>query len=229
MNRRTGFFATICLGWCLLLVGCDPAASEPTPTSPPPATARADITILAFGDSLTEGLGVVSSTTYPAQLEARLITDGYDVRVINGGISGETSSAALSRVDWMLETKPDLVIVESGGNDGLRSLDLDLTEANLDEIVRRFDDSGAVVIVAGLQIIQNLGVTYTEQFAAMYPAISETYNTILIPFILEGIAADPAFNQPDFVHPNAAGYEVMVEVIYPYVLEGIEQTGCCAR
>jgi acyl-CoA thioesterase-1 len=212
----------------LALFGCSADAPE---TAAVPATSdalpTAATTILAFGDSLTEGLGVSEAETYPSVLEARLQADGFAVEVINGGISGETSSAALARVDWMLDTEPDIVIVESGGNDGLRGIDLELTEANLDEIVSRFDESGAVVIVAGLQIIQNLGQDYTTQFAAMYPTIAGRYDAILIPFILEGIAADPEFNQPDFVHPNPAGYEIMVEVIYPFVLEGLEASVCC--
>ncbi len=140
----------------------DPFAEE-TPTA-------SGLTILAFGDSLTAGFGVEPDESYPAQLQAKLRADGYSVDVINGGISGDTSAAALTRVDWMLNTKPDIVIVEIGGNDALRGLDLTLTKSNIDEIVRKFTESGAVVIVAGMQIIQNLGDEYVNTFAAIYPA-----------------------------------------------------------
>ncbi len=208
-----------------LLAACA-ARTQPTevqPSLPSETPAVNEITILAFGNSLTEGFGVDPEESYPARLEDRLRADGFQVRVVNGGISGETSSAALSRLDWMLETQPDIVIVETGGNDALRGLDLSLTRQNIDEIVGRFAESGAVVIVAGLQIIQNLGDEYTAEFAAIYPAIAEKHGAILIPFVLEGVAADPALNQPDFIHPNAAGYRVMVEHIYPFVLQAIEQ------
>ena len=122
----------------------------------------------------------------------------------------------------MLNTEPDIVIVETGGNDALRGVDLELTRENLDEIVGRFSDSGAIVVVAGLQIIQNLGEEYTTEFAAIYPSVAEKHNAILIPFVLEGVAADPELNQPDFIHPNAKGYAVMADHIYDYVLQAIE-------
>lgn len=184
-------------------------------------TPQNELIILAFGDSLTEGFGVDPQESYPAQLERKLKADGYDARVINGGISGETSTSALARVDWMLNTQPDIVIVETGANDALRGVDLELTRQNIDEITRRFMDGGAVVVIAGLQIIQNLGQDYTTGFAEIYPAVAEKHGSILIPFVLEGVAANPELNQADFIHPTAEGYAVMVEHIYPYILEAI--------
>ena len=211
---------------CILALGIILFACVQTPTDAPPSavislTDQPSLTILAFGDSLTAGFGVDAHDSYPAQLERKLQADGYQVQVINGGISGETSSAGLSRLEWMLKTKPDIVIVETGGNDALRGVDLAITQANIAEIVRQFDESGAVVIVAGLQIIQNLGAEYTTEFAAIYPQIAEEYNTILIPFMLEGVAADPDLNQADFIHPTAEGYTVIVDHISPYVVEAI--------
>ncbi len=212
----------------VVLIGCSaaPEVNEETTRpredvgavtqSPPP-----DLTILAFGDSLTEGFGVITEDNYPSQLSRKLAADGYNIEVINGGISGETTTSALSRVDWMLNSKPDIVIVETGPNDALRGIDLELTQANIDEIVARFSDSGAIIIVAGLQITQNLGAEYTSEFAAIYPAVAQKYDAILIPFVLEGVAADPDLNQPDFIHPTAAGYTIMVEHIYPFVLEAV--------
>ena len=209
----------------ILLSSCTastPTIEAPIVTEASPAQ-QDGLTILAFGDSLTEGFGVEADENYPSILERKLRADGYEVRVINGGISGETSSAALARLDWMLNTEPDIVIVETGANDALRGVDLGLTRQNLDEIVGRFSDSGAVVIVAGLQIIQNLGEEYTTEFSAMYPAVADNHDAILIPFVLEGVAADPALNQPDFIHPNAEGYVVMVDHIYAYILQAIER------
>ena len=216
----------------LLAAGCStegPAAApepEPGPTEGPAASAGPQepvITVLAFGDSLTAGFGVAEDENYPALLEAKLLADGYRVDVVNGGISGETSSGALSRVDWMLNTQPDVVIVETGGNDALRGVDLSLTSTNIDEIVRKFTESGAVVIVAGMQIIQNLGDDYVNEFSDIYPAVADKHGAILIPFFLEGVAADPDLNQEDFIHPNEDGYTVLVDHIYPFVQQAVEQ------
>ncbi len=124
----------------------------------------------------------------------------------------------------MLNTEPDIVIVETGANDALRGVDLELTRKNIDEITRRFTDSGVVVVIAGLQIIQNLGQDYTIEFAEIYPAVAEKHGSILIPFVLEGVAANPDLNQPDFIHPTAEGYAVMVEHIYPFILEAVRAT-----
>jgi acyl-CoA thioesterase-1 len=208
----------------MLLGACNqgiPSPDLPSDRSITP-TPQDGLTILAFGDSLTEGFGVDANENYPSKLENKLRVDGYNVRVINGGISGETTSAALTRIDWMLNTKPDIVIVEIGGNDALRGVNLDLTRKNIDEIVGRFTESGAVVVVAGLQIIQNLGREYTTEFAAIYPSVADKHDSILIPFMLEGVAADPELNQSDFIHPNAEGYTVMVDHIYEYILQAIE-------
>ena len=200
------------------------AAATPVGNTASPVSSQApqnEIIILAFGDSLTEGFGVDSQESYPAQLQRKLQADGHAVQVINGGISGETSTSALARLDWMLNTQPDIVIVETGANDALRGVDLELTRKNIDEITRKFTASEAVVVVAGLQIIQNLGQDYTTDFAEIYPAVAEKHGSILIPFVLEGVAANPELNQPDFIHPTAEGYAVMVEHIYPFILEAI--------
>lgn len=219
MLRLLPFLSIVILAACAAEQPPEPEREPPTHEPEEPA----ELTILAFGDSLTAGFGVEEADSYPAQLQAKLSADGHRVEVINGGISGETTSAALSRVDWMLGTRPDIVIVEIGANDALRGVNLELTADNLDQIVQKFTESGAVVIVAGMQIIQNLGDDYVNEFAAIYPAVAERHDAILIPFILEGVAADPALNQPDFIHPNAAGYTVMVDHIYPFVLQAIGQ------
>ena len=209
----------------MFLNGCaspTPPAVADGPNTPPLPTAATELTVLAFGDSLTEGFGVLPEENYPSRLEVKLQMDGYDVQVINGGSSGETSTAALARVDWMLNTVPDLVIVETGANDALRGIDLELTRNNIDEIVAKFTARDTLVIVAGMQIVQNLGEDYTSEFAAIYPNVAEKYDAILIPFVLEGVGANPELNQPDFIHPNAAGYRVMVDHIYPFVSAALD-------
>ncbi|MEM8862749.1 MAG: arylesterase [Chloroflexota bacterium] len=222
-------FTFLILIFSLLTTACSSPEVEQNQTevssqaAPEVAESSEDvIEILAFGDSITEGFGVDPEMAYPAQLERKLVADGYSVKVTNGGIGGETSSGALTRLDWMAQTEPDIVIINIGGNDGLRAVDLDLTAANIDKIVQGFDESGAIVVVAGMQMAQNLGEQYTTEFAEIYPAVSEKYSAVFFPFFLEGVAADPDLNQADLIHPNAEGYTVIVENMYPFVIEAIE-------
>ncbi len=191
--------------------------AEPTP---PPTY---EGVIVAMGDSLTEGLGVAEREAYPAQLERKLHENGYYYQVINAGVSGETSSGALSRVEWVLTLEPDMIILETGGNDGLRAIDVALTQSNIAELVQTFKDHDSAVVLAGMETVQNLGKNYTAAFQDIYPTVAAEQGVILIPFFLAGVAADPAFNQADGIHPTAEGYTVIVETIYPYVLEAIEK------
>ncbi len=209
----------------LVLAACGAADPTPTPEPPPTATAaaREGILIVAMGDSLTEGLGVDSTEAYPAQLQSKLLENGYDVTVVNAGVSGETSSGALSRVEWVLRQQPDIVILAIGGNDGLRGVEPSITQANIDQIVQKIEESGAVVLLAGMEMVQNMGTEFTSDFRNIYPAIAERHDLILMPFLLEGVAADPDLNQPDFIHPTAEGYTIVVENLYPYVVAAIEQ------
>ena len=229
--KRNSLIVLRCLLLMLIIMlsACASEEAPPAPTEAPAPTQVAEEAtpsttskILAFGDSVTEGLGVEPEEAYPALLQNRLRAEGYEYEVINGGISGETSSAALSRVEWMLTQKPDIVIVETGANDALRGIDLELTQNNISQIVKRFKESNVVVVLAGMQIIQNLGEEYTTQFANIYPAVAKEHDVILIPFFLEGVAGRPHLNQADVIHPTPEGYKIVLETIYPYVLEGIE-------
>jgi len=192
----------------------------PTLATTPLAT---DGVIVAMGDSLTEGLGVNQDEAYPAQLERKLRAVGYNYTVINAGVSGETTTGALARVDWVLTLKPDIVILATGGNDSLRAIDPALTQENIRQLVQTFQTAGVVVVLAGMQTVQNLGQEYTNAFRAIYPALATAYDVTLIPFFLEDVAGDPKLNQDDFIHPTAAGYTIVVETIYPYVLEVLAQ------
>lgn len=216
-------------GICLLvLVTACGDQTEPTPiptvniASVEPTIEQ--ITLVAMGDSLTEGMGVEPEEAYPAQLERRLQADGYDVMVINAGISGETSSGALSRVDWVLTLEPDILILETGGNDGLRGIDPDVTEKNLNELVQAFQANDVVVVLAGMQIVPNMGEEYITEFKAIYPRIAEKYGLILIPFFLEGVGGNKELNQADAIHPTAEGYAVVVETLYPYIIKALGAT-----
>jgi acyl-CoA thioesterase I len=203
-----------------LLAAC---GGSPEPTPVPVEAVEAPIRIVAMGDSLTEGLGVDPDGTYPTQLARRLQADGYAVEVINAGNSGETSSGALSRVDWVLSLQPDIVILATGSNDGLRGVDPAITAENLDQLVQRIEASGAVIVLAGMEMVQNMGEGYTSAFRLIYPTVAERYDLILIPFLLEGVGGNRDLNQPDFIHPTAEGYRVVVETIYPYVVEALGQ------
>ena len=211
----------------LTLSGCGGGTDTPTPepqSAQPDSPAQdAPLVIIAMGNSLTEGLGVDLDDAYPAQLKRKLQADGYNVSVINAGVSGETSSGALSRVDWVLTLQPDIVILETGPNDGLRGIDPALTEQNLDDLVKTFQENDVAVVLAGLQIVQNMGEAYTAQFRAIYPRVAEQYGVIRIPFFLEGVGGNPALNQADSIHPTVEGYAVVVETVYPYVVVAINQ------
>jgi acyl-CoA thioesterase-1 len=203
----------------LSLIGCGETETPPPEQEQP----RYEGTIVAMGDSLTAGLGLSEEQAYPARLERKLHSDGYAYRVVNGGISGETSSGALSRTKWMLSLKPDIVILETGANDGLRGIDPDVTKKNMNEIVRILKEHKVTVVLAGMKIVHNLGEEYTNAFMEIYPAVAEKQNLILSPFFLEGIAGDPGLNQSDGIHPNEEGYRRVVETIYPYVIEAINE------
>ena len=173
---------------------------------------QAPLTILALGDSLTEGLGVDNDANYPAQLEARLKELGYkDVKVVNSGLSGETSTGLVNRLDWVLQTKPDITILTVGANDAIRGIDVATVEANIRTAVKRLQDNGSEVILGGMQIYDNLGSDYVTSFAAIYPRVAKDMNVTLIPFFLDGVGGDPKLNQADAIHPTKEGYKIIVD------------------
>ena len=176
-----------------------------------PAEQQAPLTILALGDSLTEGLGVDNNANYPAQLQTRLQELGYkDIKVINSGLSGETSTGLVNRLDWVLQTKPDVTILTIGANDAIRGIDVKTVEANIRTAVKRLQDNDSVVILGGMQIYDNLGSDYVKSFAAIYPRVAKDMNVTLIPFFLDGVGGDSKLNQADAIHPTKEGYTLIV-------------------
>lgn len=194
-----------------------PAAQQPLENYPYEGT------IIAVGDSLTAGIGVREEEAYPALLEKKIQQDGYHWRVVNAGISGETSSGTLSRINWIAAQHPDIVILETGANDGLRGIPTALVKENISQIVQRLQEKDIDVILAGMQIVQNLGAEYTRDFAAIYPAVAAEKNIPLIPFFLEEVAGTASLNQPDSIHPTAEGYRIVTGNVYPYVLKAVKQ------
>lgn len=200
-----------------LLVGLLPLAAAPQ------TGAAAPLKILAFGDSLVHGYGLAAGDTFPEQLERNLRERGYDVTVINGGNSGDTTAAALARLDWALADQPDLVLVEFGANDGLRGIDPSDTYANLDAILMRLKQDRIPVLLAGMLAPRNLGSDYAEDFDAVFPRLAARHAVAFYPFFLEGVAMEAELNQPDGIHPNAAGVAVIVESIVPEVARLIDE------
>jgi acyl-CoA thioesterase-1 len=141
--------------------------------------------------------------------------------VINAGISGETSSGTLSRIQWVAARKPDIVILETGANDGFRGIPPSVVRKNIAKAVQILQEGNITVILAGMQIVQNLGAEYTREFADIYPSIAREQDCVLIPFFLLQVAGEPALNQADIIHPNAKGHKIIAETLYPYVLQSL--------
>ncbi len=180
-------------------------------------TAAAQTVIAILGDSLVAGFGLAADDAFPARLEAALRETGEDVRVINAGVSGDTSAGGLARLDWVLGDNPDIVLVELGSNDSLRGLDPAATFDNLDAIVTRLKARDVTVLLAGMMAPRNLGREYVAAFDAIYPRLAGKHAVALYPFFLDGVALDPALNQADLIHPNEEGVGVIVEKILPSV------------
>ncbi len=181
--------------------------------------------ILALGDSLTAGYGLELQDSFPARLQTALHAAGIKARVVNAGVSGDTSAGALRRVDWLMTQKPDLVIVEFGGNDGLRGLDPAETKRNLEAVIIRIRQRGARVLLAGMLAPPNLGRDYGAAFNAVFPQLAKRHKVEFYPFFLDGVAAKPALNLADGIHPNAKGVSVIVERILPYVRRALGEAG----
>jgi acyl-CoA thioesterase-1 len=182
----------------------------------------APLRILVLGDSLAAGYGLAEPDSFPAQLAAALAAQGVEAKVINGGVSGDTSAGGLARLDWVLADDPQLVILELGANDGLRGLDPNATGANLEAIVARLVAEKRAVLLAGMRAPPNLGADYGAAFDGLYPVIAARHGIALYPFFLDGVVTDPALNQDDGIHPNAAGVKVIVQRILPYVVKAID-------
>ena len=184
--------------------------------------AHAAVTILSFGDSLTAGLGVAADQSFPVRLEAALRARGLDARVVNAGVSGDTTSAGLARLDWSLVDNLDLVVLELGANDALRGIAPAVTEANLDRMLAQLAARKVRVLLAGMLAPPNLGAEYGAAFNAIFPRLAQKYSVPLYPFFLDGVAAQAPLLQNDGMHPNPRGVEVIVAGILPHVLKALE-------
>ncbi|MFQ5972410.1 MAG: arylesterase [Alphaproteobacteria bacterium] len=188
-----------------------------------PATAEEAPVIVALGDSLTAGFGLGTDDAFPARLERALGRAGVSVVVVDAGVSGDTTAGGRTRLDWVLADAPDLVIVELGANDGLRGLDPASTFDNLDDILTRLGERGVEALLAGMLAPPNLGREYGDAFNGNYRRLAEKHGVVFYPFFLDGVAGRLELNQADGIHPNAAGVDIIVEGILPYVIEALKR------
>lgn len=218
--RQLLYFVTV-----LLLAGCSAAPAPPVDKSDTAAPERAAApvvpadapVIVTFGDSLTAGYGLQPGESYPSVLQALLAEQGTPYRVINEGVSGDTTATALTRVAGAATYEAELAIVAIGANDGLRGLPVDEMETNLRSIIQHFRDAGRRVALAGMRIPPNMGPEYVGQFEAVFPRVAADMNVPLLPFLLEGVAGDPYLNQDDGIHPNVPGARMVAQLVAGFV------------
>ena len=183
-----------------------------------PAVAHIPV-ILDFGDSLTAGYGLAPEQAFPARLETALRGQGIEARVVNGGVSGDTTAGGLARLDWALADKPDLVILELGANDALRGIDPATVRDNLDKMIGKIEANGAKMLLVGMLAPPNWGAEYANAFDRIFPELAKAHDVPLYPFFLEGVAMKPELNQPDGLHPNEHGVAVLVDRLAPVVAQ----------
>ncbi|MFT4854749.1 MAG: acyl-CoA thioesterase-1 [Algoriphagus sp.] len=212
----------------LYLISCNSEKKELTKNQveiTDSSTVQADQKIiLFFGNSLTAGYGIDQEDAFAGLTQLRIDSLGLDYKVINGGLSGETTAGGLSRLDWFLEDKPDIFVLELGGNDGLRGIALTETKSNLlamvDKVRAKFPETK--IILAGMQIPPNMGQEYSNEFKEIYPAVAKEKNVKLIPFLLENVGGIPELNLPDGIHPTEQGHKIVLETIWPYILSQLK-------
>lgn len=213
----------------IALFGCSrPAEPPPTAAAPPavtpnptPAPRDDRPTIVAFGDSLSAGYGLDAGESYPDYLQKALDEKGYRYRVVNQGVSGDTTSGGVERIPLALAEKPEVVILELGGNDGLRGLPVSLSRENLEKMIVAFQGAGAKVVLAGLTLPRNYGDAYIRDFEQMYPALEKKHGIRRIRFLLDGVAMVPGLMQQDGIHPTAAGCKLVATKNVLPVLETV--------
>jgi acyl-CoA thioesterase I len=212
---KTGWWRGATAALSLIVAGIAAAVTA----SPYAGAAERPVNIVAFGDSLTAGFGLAANDAFPAQLQRALEAKGIAATVTNAGVSGDTTSAAVSRLDWSVPDGTDAVILELGANDALRGVDPAITRKALDTMLRHLQDRKIPVLLCGMLAPPNMGDDYGRAFNAIYPDLAAVTGAILYPFFLDGVAADPKLNQHDGMHPTPKGVAVIVTRIIPQVEE----------
>jgi len=186
------------------------------------------ISITFLGDSLSAGLGVEEDEAFPVIVERRLRELGWNVKVTNAGVSGDTTAGGVSRLSWILKQEPHIVVLELGANDGLRGMSVAVTEANLRRMISGTKEAGVSVLLVGMMVPPNYGSEYAQRFNDVFPGLADELGVPLVPFLLEGVAAEPELNQADGIHPNSAGHRRVAETVAPYletILRDLELSG----
>lgn len=235
-HLRMGYRQVWLLGPLLACSAPAPESEAGTNDSPPPVVASAPVTreaderpvVLFIGTSLTAGLGLDPGQAYPALIQAKVDSADLPYRVVNAGVSGETSAGALRRIGWLLgQGPPAVVVVETGANDGLRGQSIDSLRANLEAILDAIDalEPRPTVFVAAMEALPNLGVEYGRAFRAIYPEVATRRGAILLPFLLDGVAGVDSLNQPDGIHPNPAGSRRVAENVWRVLAPSLRPDG----
>jgi|KBSMisStandDraft_5_1062788.scaffolds.fasta_scaffold75725_2 acyl-CoA thioesterase-1 len=232
--RRPALLSLVAFGAACWLTGCAPAgeppapaaheqSAAPAPPAAPPAAVAARPRIVVLGDSLTAGLGLSPQESYPTLLQQKLDAGGFHYDVVNAGVSGDTSAGGLSRLDWALEGDVRVLIVALGGNDALRALPPDELKQNLSRIIERAQARHIRVLLAGMEAPPNFGRDYIVTFHQVYPALARQYQIPLVPFLLDGVAANPALNQRDGIHPTAEGARLVADTVWTALKPLVEE------
>jgi len=225
-RRRFRRLAATTVVVAALAPGCgqapSPPAAAPSPAFEAPAPREPAVRIVVLGDSLAAGLGLPAAEAFPSVVETLLRDGGFDVEVVNAGVSGDTTAGGLSRIDWVLQRPAEILIVELGGNDALRGQPLENTEKNLREIVRRGRESGAEVVLLGMDVPVNYGPDYANAFNELYARVAEAEGAMLIPGFVRELGIDPTLLQPDGLHPTAEGQRRLAMRLLPTLTEVVE-------
>lgn len=227
-----------------MALGCSPGV-DPRDPQPPPASqgvddsaaakTQADATsrprVLFLGDSLSAGYGLREDQAFPALIQEKIDEMGWPFEVVNAGVSGDTTAGGLSRIEWLLKRPPAVLVLELGGNDGLRGIAPEVTESNLQSIVDKVLDAnpGARIVIAGMLIPPNLGPDYFRAFQSIFPRLAQRNEAVLIPFLLEGVAGKPELNLPDGIHPTAEGHRIVAEHTWSFIKPVLEDLDRSSR
>ncbi|HXT11932.1 MAG TPA: arylesterase [Candidatus Angelobacter sp.] len=216
MNKREHSRTLNCWWALALMLAVAPAGVAQPSSSPPSKPAPQRKTILVLGDSIAAGLGVDPSEAYPALLQKKIDAEGWNFTVVNAGVSGDTSADGLNRINWLLKRRLDVLILELGGNDGLRGVPPSATETNLQAIINCVKEKypDAKIVIAGMQMPPNMGLAYATAFRQIFPDLAEKNHATLVPFLLEGVGGKPELNQTDRIHPTPAGHKIVAENVW---------------
>ena len=222
MRANTWFFSILIL-WATSCAENSPNPDSPSPVPPEKEVKERAYRILILGDSLTEGYGIPPTDAYPyllqAKLNANLSAGSQPYEVINGGVTGSTTSGGATRIDWYLKSPPDFLIIALGGNDGLRGIAPQQTKNNLKKIIQKAQQINIPVLLAGMKLPPNYGSPYLEDFENIFPQLADELEVSLLPFLLEGVGGNPKMNLPDRIHPNSAGHQMMCETVYQHLTQ----------